>query len=127
MKQTLLATLSVATVFCSSTVFANPTMSNQGIYLDPSATARYVKTIRNQLLEIGVDPEVSEFKIPATTKISYRCIPGGMGVICFKIEQVVEKSCPTTIPVKWPDGTYKDVAVNCVGPDAQGNCECELR
>ena len=85
MKQTLLATLAVATVFCSSTVFANPTMSNQGIYLDPSATARYVETIRNQLLEIGVDPEVSEFKIPATTKIFYRCIPGGMGVTCFKI------------------------------------------
>lgn len=130
MKKTVLATLAIAAILGGSTGFAANVaerIGGQGIYLDPSASNRYLEMIHNHLLDIGVDPEMSAFSIPATSVTYVKCTPGGMGNPCFKLESVTVKLCPTTIPVKWPDGTYKDVAVTCVGPDAQGNCECEIK
>ena len=128
MKKTVLATLAIAAILGSSTGFvtAAERVSGQGIYLDPSASSRFVEMMNNQLLDIGVDPEMSAFSIPATTVTYFKCNPGGMGNPCFKLVPETVKICPTTIPVRWPDGTYKDNPVTCVGPDAAGNCECEF-
>lgn len=130
MKKTVLAALAIAAISGSSTGFAvnaAERVGDQGIYLDPIASSRFVTMMNNQLLDIGIDPEMSAFSIPATTVIYFKCTPGGMGNPCFKLDKVTTSICPTTIPVRWPDGTYKDVAVTCVGPDAAGNCECEIK
>lgn len=132
MKQTLLATLAACMMLGHSSGFAEDIKNNisGGIYLDAAASNRYQQFINNHLLDIGVDPEMSAFKVPANTKIYYICSPvqlaGGQVNPCGKLQQATTRECPTTIPMKWPDGTVHDVAVHCTGPDAQGNCECEL-
>lgn len=130
MKQTLLATLTTAILLGHSSSFAGDMSEkiSRGIYFDISASNRYEQFINEHLLDIGIDPEMSAFKAPANKRIYYICTPtmsGGQVNPCGSLQEVTARECPTTIPIKWPDGSVKDVPVHCTGPDAQGNCECE--
>lgn len=133
MKQTLLvATFTTAILMSGSSGFAEEIKDNisGGIYLDAAASNRYQRVINDHLLDIGVDLETSAFAVPANKKIYYICtpvqMPGGQVNPCGKLQEATARECPTTIPMTWPDGSTKDVPVHCTGPDAQGNCECEL-
>lgn len=126
MKPALQATFAVVAILCGSTGYA-ANISGQGLYLDPSATARYIKTINDQLFDMGIDPETSAFKVRANITIQTHCIAAHNN-LCYYQEQVRKLECPKTIPVKQPNGSYADVAVTCnpPEPDADGNCECEV-
>ncbi|MFZ1829443.1 MAG: hypothetical protein WAW42_11870 [Candidatus Competibacteraceae bacterium] len=131
MKQALLATLAAAAIFGSPPGFSANVVeriSSQGIYLDPGASARYLEMIHDHLRDMGIDPEMSGFKVRATQVTLVLCTPGN-GNLCYKMNQQTVMMCPTSIPVQQPDGSYQDVAVECNPdkPDAEGNCECKVK
>ena len=133
MKQILLATLAAAAILSSSLSFGEisfGSISSGGLYLDAAASKLYEQLINERLLDIGIDPEKSEFKVPASNVIRYICAPvqlaGGVVNPCGKLQLQTTLECPTSIEMVWPGGETKTVPVHCTGPDAQGNCECDL-
>ena len=133
MRQSLLVTLVAAAILISSPSFGETrfgSISSGGLYLDAAASKLYEQLINERLLDIGIDPERSEFKVPATNIVRYICTPvqmaGGAVNPCGKLQLQTTLECPTSIEMVWPGGETKTVPIHCTGPDAQGNCECEL-
>ena len=78
MRQSLLATFVAAATLISSPSFGEirfGSISSGGPYLDDAASKPYEQLINERLLDIGIDPERSEFKVPATNIVRYICTP----------------------------------------------------
>ena len=127
MKHTLLTGLTVVILLGSSSIFARSV--GEGIYFDAAVSAQYQRQIDDFLFYNKIDPDISEFKVPATKVTNYICIPVHTAAgtnPCGQTQAQTETICPETVPVM-SGGKVHYVPVNCVGPDADGNCECEFR
>ncbi len=76
-----------------------------------------------KLLRREFDKAIPQFKVPAQAVI--KCLMGIDGIECGEL--AYDKQCPGQIEVQIP-GQNRPVSldIECVGPDANGECECEV-
>ena len=64
------------------------------------------------------------FLVPGIQDERRICVFENGGVVCMPLMGAIR--CPGEIVVELPDGQQMDVDVDCTGPDANGNCDCEV-
>ena len=74
----------------------------------------------------GAAPPAIAFKVPAERMSRIVCHMGPSGLNCYEAPGNLGGRCPTAVDVELPDGGQTTVPVDCTGPDADGNCECEF-
>ncbi|OWU84443.1 hypothetical protein ATO6_12105 [Oceanicola sp. 22II-s10i] len=74
-------------------------------------------------LRRGMQEILPEFKVPARAVLKCRLFDDG--IICGALDSIME--CPEVIPLEIEgQRNTVEVPVDCVGPDKDGNCECEV-
>ena len=130
MKYVLLTTLLAFSLLGNTSAFAKNL--NKTIVFD-DVTFYYYQQMNNEFLNLlGIFPETADpFKVPADVIIRTICIPvqlpGGAVNPCGLTETQTTRECPSTVPiVDTSTGETREVSVMCVGPDAEGNCDCDF-
>lgn len=97
---------------------------------DRPIVTKITKAQSRQLLEYlqreddtGSGPAIA-FKVAGIIKRNHNVCSFQVGRVTCVNHQVV--SCPKEIEVEYPTGTRESKAVDCIGPDDDGNCECEF-
>lgn len=76
-----------------------------------------------KLFQRNVGRAIPQFKLPAYVKIE--CVISATGIECEP--NYNRGTCPKEIEVNIPgQQTPTNLPVDCVGPDANGECECEV-
>ena len=74
----------------------------------------------------GMQTAMPEFKVPAIQQVVVNCEIAMSTMIC--VEELGEaRKCPSEVEIKIPgQNAPAKAAVDCIGPDANGECDCEF-
>lgn len=69
-------------------------------------------------------PSPLSFQTPANADVRIVCRISPAGMECHR--ELVGIVCPTAVEVQVPGGGSTVVPVDCTGPNADGNCDCDF-
>jgi hypothetical protein len=81
------------------------------------------KALADWLKDNDGQPAPMSFKVPGLATTRILCKLNAMGLRCFEVLEVMR--CPEAVDVDTPNGT-STVPVDCTGPDANGECDCDF-
>lgn len=69
-------------------------------------------------------PSPLSFQTPAQADVKVVCTISPAGMECHR--ELAGIRCPTAVEVQVPGGGTTTVDVDCTGPNAAGNCDCDF-
>lgn len=88
----------------------------------PRSVRRAMRLWVSQRIEAS-PPEIA-FKVPAREVRDTMCTMNATRIRCHEV--IVGFECPTSVIVEVPGQGATQIPVNCTGPDANGDCDCDF-